>query len=964
MGSHGLFTGVSPDVAPPGSLAQAYGLVCKKPGWLQKQRPFRQYADGAISTWNGQPSGRLGYYLGRLLVTDAAGKLFRETATGSAAFSSVGGTIAEACRQADANGNTYLLGPANAGTGGPSCGLAKLDAAGASLREAGVPRALDLYLTEIGGGTLLAVGQSVAYRATLYIQDANGNRVTGAPSGRSIWTATGANKDVSIKMFLPQLVINAGNGTSYRWQIWRSKVFATGVTPDDELQLVADYGISSTDIANKYVTFSDSTPDAMRAAALYTNPSQEGVAFSNDPPPVAQDIAFFKSFMLYANTYQKHRAILQVLGVPEEWAIQSIAANSPAAGQSTYTFLAGVDLAGFDHTFKLAVLNSTAAANDGTWAIAAYTSGAFVDGIDNTNHKIVVTNAGVAQAGVAGTAISGKMVVGNTTYYPIYGAESEANKYFTVGVTSPLATRIRDTAASLLRIVNQNTSSNVVGYCAVDDPLAAPGKILFEEVAINGSAFTVYALGTSTAAYVNAYYNKFAPTIAQAAPLTSLNDSRGNRVHYSKFGQPEHTPIPQYLDIGSRAASILRIIALRDAVLVFKQDGLFRITTDGVNLFWSVLDPTQFLLGANLVNTLHNVAVAVTSRGVWLFSEAGAEYVSGPVQDLLDKCIGPVSTGSYPGRNLSDPLSSAESWLSVSPNDGLVYLYINPLVSVSITDAVGLVYSLQTRVWTQQWASTGGSATADGVTGQVNFAELAFVVVNGMRIGMASNWSSTTYDIYAEDQYNLTGYIFAEYAAGSLSNQATAEPVPGHKYLLHVTAVVAGPPITITAAICGGPVLAVGTYVRGSDGAIYRISVLSPITLVSVYGNPGGLATGYWYFYSDQPAQWEYLPFSAEDDSAEKIWLEARLSLDKLSTISANSISALAYTEGGTAAAAQVSVGPPAVPSKLARFGTESIAGTGRSLSVRFSHQNKLEYLYVRGVSYLWEPVEDDRADV
>lgn len=1002
-GSPGLVTAASPAAAPPGALTQAYGLAAMRSGLLQKQRPFRQYSYGGDSTLTDPVFGSviapdgIGYYGGRLLLVNSAGLLFREGLSGldvgTGIFASTGAQVAlpgdnsstrPTMHLAEAVKNAYIPGKGTttyAAATAPNTGLmclTGLDHTSFTVREAGLPRVPDLSLTEVNSGSLLTIGQSRAYRACLYFTDASGVTVRSAPSGRVVLTASGSTRDVSIKMYLPQRVLK-GASMTFRWEVYATKIFATSTTPDEEYQLIADLNITATDLSNGYATFTDNVPDTMRSANLYTSPSQGGAIAANEQPPIGLDIAWFKQFMLLSNTTQRGRAISQALSYPEFWAIQSITANSPNAGQSTYLFASTVDLTGFDNTFKLAVVNSTGGSNDGTWAIADVNTGGFTHGIDNTNHKIVVTNAGVAQAGVAGTAISGQLVVGNLTYYPIFAAESASSRYFTVPSTGTISAVVQSMVASLLRVVNQQNgvisgagTSNVVGYNMSGDT-DAPGKILWEEVSIGGS-FTVYAKGTTTVGYANAYSNKFAPTMTAAVPLTSFNDAKSNRVHYSKYGEPEHFPLTNYLDIGSARHKILRLVPLRNATLVFKQDGLFRITSDGTNVYWSVVDPTQVLLDTELVYAVQNQACAVTNRGPWLFTEASALYIGASVQDMIDRVCSPNSTVlASAGRDIS---GNAKSRVSASSNDGLIYFYFNKSNSQTATDSLGLIYSLHSRTWTHQWSNPTGydSTSIDGVVGQAKFDQMAYTEVNGFRFGIYANTVNgvASWNVFCEDQYAISGSIFAEYANGTLGNVAAACPVPGHKYLIDVNAVNNGSsPKTATMSALAGPVLAVGMYVRFQNGgSIYKLASVgapsggySVCGLTLVYGSAETLATGRWYQYAPQPAQWEYVKFSATDDAAEKTWSEVRATLDDLSTVTASSIAIKTWSEVGSAGAAQSSNVPPAVPSSLARIGVESASNVGRRISVRCTHSNPVEFLFIRGLRYSYEPLVEDRAD-
>ena len=99
-------------------------------------------------------------------------------------------------------------------------------------------------------------------------------------------------------------------------QVYRSGQSATSSTePNDELYLVYEENPTSGEISARSMTFTDSTPDSLAGETLYTSPSQEGLIQSNEPPPLAKDIAYFKGSVFYANTVSKHRLFLTIVSV-------------------------------------------------------------------------------------------------------------------------------------------------------------------------------------------------------------------------------------------------------------------------------------------------------------------------------------------------------------------------------------------------------------------------------------------------------------------------------------------------------------------------------------------------------------------------------------------------------------------------------------------------------------------------
>jgi hypothetical protein len=176
--------------------------------------------------------------------------------------------------------------------------------------SAGVPRALDASLSVVAG-SFLPNNKSVCYRFVWGYRDANDNLLLGSPSGRAVIVhESGGDKDVSVTLYIPDTVLEG-----YFFQAYRSAIVDKNIVPSDDLQLVYEGVATSTDIGNGYVTFTDITPDDLRGAALYTNPTQEGILQANEEPPCAIDICTFKNMTFYANTKSKQNIFITLIAV-------------------------------------------------------------------------------------------------------------------------------------------------------------------------------------------------------------------------------------------------------------------------------------------------------------------------------------------------------------------------------------------------------------------------------------------------------------------------------------------------------------------------------------------------------------------------------------------------------------------------------------------------------------------------
>lgn len=227
-------------------------------------------------------------------------------------------------RSVQTSGNLYIT---------TSQGIQKLDSITSNFVQAGAPDGLDgtAVLDPLPTG-FMASNTQVAYRIVWGYKDLNNNLILGVPSQRIIVAnpATSTTKNVDLKITIPSEIT-----TNFFFQAYRSGFSADANSePNDELALVYEANPSITDISNKFVTFTDVTPESLRTGAtLYTSPSQQGITQSNNQPPFARDISFFKGSTFYSNTKTKQNFQLSLLAVSGSYSVSgdttSVSGDTP-----------------------------------------------------------------------------------------------------------------------------------------------------------------------------------------------------------------------------------------------------------------------------------------------------------------------------------------------------------------------------------------------------------------------------------------------------------------------------------------------------------------------------------------------------------------------------------------------------------------------------------------------------------
>lgn len=513
---------------PVGALTDATNIVIDRDGIGEQRRGLQTYGDALVlgtdivdSMFNYQE--RLILHYGDTFVYDSDGLGTWVAYAGS--YDIPNGAFA--IRSVQANKNIYFT---------TASGIQKLDSITGVIRPAGTPQGLDGSGTTSGASGWFPNNTQVAYRVVWGYVDANNNTILGAPSERIVVANnSGGTRNVDLTFTIPDDIT-----TAYFYQIYRSPTSIDLATqPNDELQLVLQLNPTAGQIAAQTVTLTDTVPDELRGATIYTAASQQGILQSNFTPPIAVDFTAFKNFVFYANTIGKQFIDLTLLSV------------GGASGL----------IIGDTITIDGNVYTASAVENAALGNFLLFTGGTPSENIDTTARSLVhVINVFAA----------------NVTLYAYY----------------------------------------VSGF---DD---LPGQILLQERGIGGGSFTLSVSRPSAWYFTTG---------------TSTNDTFPARVYISKFQQPEAVPLFNSLDIGSADKPILRIMALRDSIFVFKTDGVFRITGDDLTTFavtpW---DNTVVLRAPEAAVLLNNQIYCFTTQGVIAVSETGSSIVSRSIEnDLL-----------------------------------------------------------------------------------------------------------------------------------------------------------------------------------------------------------------------------------------------------------------------------------------------------------------------------------------
>lgn len=682
----GLFTDPSAvSSAPPGALRRADNVVIRRDGVAQPRPGFEAVT---VSAYNGDSYDVIALipYDGELLALVQGGGT-----TGQATrwVSNLGATVRHRVLNeipfydtfpfaAEARQNLYLT---------TSYGITRISGGGRvdsddsatskAWEQAGNPASLAVTVSDSGvAGTTLVTGSVIAYRVTVRTSRiGNPLDVMSSPSGRAVYkNVSGATRNPVLTVVFPEQVL-AGDVL----EVYRSPV-TTADTPDDNMQLVTSYTLLSTDITAGYWSFTDGVAVEALGKFLYTSPNQEGLVAANYLIPRAKDVALFRGALFGANL------------------------------QHSYSETVTYDMGG-------TALTTDTGIGRRTKTTCRRTNGSAVITVTNTTGlrvgQILSARSSWSGSGVVRiTSIAtNTSVTMNTTWT---GASDGMDVSLTFKDTICVDGDYYDATSPgtmVAGVVTQYATTDGV----VDDPLWTATVIGDgQRYRSDGADWTI-----ANAQVVFSYlfpYKGTAPTIwathgdeyKPALPITSgfarnmESESIANGLAWSKDGQPEHWPLGYATRVGGETHPILRIVPTRDALWIFKTDGIWRLTGSGPpNWRIDPVDMTTYLLAPKAVAVMDDVVYAWTNKGVVAVSDAGISRVSALAigVDLRETEIG-LGAGNT---------TTLGAWMAANPKDSEVLLGVGG-ASDDCADAV-YVFNAKAQAWTK-WLQTEWTAVA------------------------------------------------------------------------------------------------------------------------------------------------------------------------------------------------------------------------------------------------------------
>lgn len=656
-----------------------------------------------------------------------------------------------------------------------SKGIYKLDALAATPKLAGVVEALSGTFSLVGSSGFLVANSAVAYRILWTYTDANGNLLRGAPSQRLVVANAGPGDfDVQLTYLIPDTIT-----TDYKYQIYRSTATASySDTPNDELQLVLEGTPTPGEIAAKLFTVTDTTPYSLMGQTIYTAQSQEGIENANYPPPYAVDMDIFKNCAFYANVRQKQQATLTLISV-----------GTPSFG---YYEDATVTANGTD---TLTGIASTAAIRVGMRVVGADIGpGRYVAEIlSGTSVRMTSAASG---SGTNPVEFQDRFTIGSVNYWAGQVNDPATNTFLAETGFTP-GDNIDETALNMIQIINTSPSNTTIYAYYLSGVGDLPGRILFKERTLGGEAFyitstagssftpvlptghvitaisqdnpteiTSTAHGLSSGMSVKIWDSNSTPSINGTHTVTvldpntftvavnvtvagtsgnwakaeeavvSTNDAKQNRVYASKNSQVESVPLYTYFDIGSANFPIQRVVALRDGIFFFKQDGIYRLSGETFSSWTvSLVDNTVTLKVPESAVPFNNQVFCFTTQGICAVTDSGVQIMSVPIESTLLE----ISSDQF--------TNFVEASFGVAYESSRQYMFFTVTDEDDTFATQAFIYNSLTKTWTR-WVMDRTCGVVNAAINKLFMAQAD----TGQVLIERKNYNNTD---YADEQYDV-----------------------------------------------------------------------------------------------------------------------------------------------------------------------------------------------------------------
>jgi hypothetical protein len=632
--------------APEGALIEAQNVVVLRPGVIEPRPGTQWFKDPVLKAGGDDVASIYADANSNIFTWSSFPWLIRKnggtTITGPSSF--VPGKI----RTCSTGGRALFTSESGVCTlpeqlASPANGSATV-AYRAGLPQPFVPQlALDAAPSGSPAGANWLANGAVAYRFTLRRRLANGTIVESAPTQRVVVRNAAAGQAVRIGRngltafdfyfaWAPNALGTIGGFNELiegdQLCVYRSSMATPSTAePGDELRLRAVVEIDATTKAFTVggQNWLDALPDSeWNGPPLYANETDEGIAFANYRPSYARDIALYNGMTFYAGAKSAQRVDLRLtrMGDAVDWS-QTLTNRAFVANLTiTNNIITGISDADVrELSVGQVVTFSGTPPGDPDGFFAANTQILNITYSPGNNSVNLSNPALTTNASTALIAWDWVETDDGTTTHRVY-AETNTSAITTAAI---FEARWAENPGVQLRITAALHAETYVQDLVFSFEQPDPGDGPFVVRSSKPLAWDRY--------------------VDSATGVTSATLGGDAELTWSKTGEPEHCPLPFRTVIGDAAHPIRRIIAARQSLLVFKDDGLFLVYGQvPTEITPDLLDRTIVLPApkdsggdepSKWVGILDDRVFAMTTRGPLAITDAGSMPVGAPILESL-----------------------------------------------------------------------------------------------------------------------------------------------------------------------------------------------------------------------------------------------------------------------------------------------------------------------------------------
>lgn len=592
----GLMLHPNPYALPEGALLEADNVVIDRPGVISKSRGVDRYGD-ALSG----PARAVSEFDNTVVLLD--GTTLKYDSDGAGTWANMAGTF----NPPDADHRMRFIESLFSLYYTSSGGIYRLDELGNDPKPAGMPQGLDIQASFNGTGLGWMLGNTqVAYKVVWLREDANGQEIPGAASFREV--VTNSKTDVTWTFSSPTVTVaHVGHGYTSGDTVQiteadsgneavESPTTTITVTGADEYtyDIAGSPGASGTAKAHRIeeVSFVSTIPDGVEAGDFYEVYRTEQSANDTTDPGArylkvnrvevdASDIT--AGSFIFVDDFDEAFLGVGLVSNPTSEGLQSTNDRPPFARDLAFhkgfMFYANTRR---DHFLDLQFLETTAL--------------------------------------VAGTS---SITIGARTYTAETAEDIGSQEFLLETGLTTEAENVEATMKSLVRVINRDSGNSVFYAYYTSGALDPPGKILIRRRDFTDTALSVTVDASTTG-------DNFSPVLPTSGTSVSTeSDAAPNRLYRSKFEQPDAVPLTSFDPIGAARDAILRIISIRDSLLIFTERSIYILSGEDEQSFTiRVLEKSVRLLAPESCAVLNGSVLCFTNQGVGSANENGFEIES------------------------------------------------------------------------------------------------------------------------------------------------------------------------------------------------------------------------------------------------------------------------------------------------------------------------------------------------